>query len=220
MPRQVRQAPPPTRERAARYTILGRPWPLPVSPVAVGLLLAFALTAGLAWYFEGRYETPPAEAAKLVIPYKADQVKEVVLSTPDGKATYDRDPTTGKFAAPGPQPTVTPTPSAESTPSPVQLSPSTQLESLLNQLHDLKVDRVVDNTASSAAEFGLDQPQFTLQLIPRQGAPATIAVGRLNPNETAYYVRREDRKDTALVSRYTLDDLMKVATDLIKPTAG
>jgi len=184
--------------------------------VAVGLLLAFALAAGLAWYFEGRYETPPAEAAKLVTPYKADQVKEVVLTSPSGKATYDRDETTGKFAAPGPQPTVTPTPSPESTPAPVQLGPATQLESLLNQLHDLKVDRVVENTPSASAEFGLDQPQLTLQLVPKKGAPTTIAIGRLNPNETAYYVRREDRKDTALVSRYTLDDLMKVATDLIK----
>ena len=216
MPRQQREAPPPVRTRPARYAVFGRPWPLPVSPVATGLVLVFALAAGLAWYFEGRFETTPAEAAKLVIPYKADQVKQVVLTSPAGKATYDRDQATGKFAAPGPQPTVTPTPAPEATPAPVQLAPGTQLEGLLNQLHDLKVDRVIEDTPSASSEYGLDQPQFTLQLIPNNGAPATIAVGRLNPNETAYYVRRDDRKDTVLVSRYTLDDLMKVATDLIK----
>jgi hypothetical protein len=64
----------------------------------------------------------------------------------------------------------------------------------------------------------LDAPQLTLQLVPKRGATATIAIGKLNPNETSYYVRREDHKDTVLVARYTLDDLIKVANDLIKPS--
>src|SRR5690349_18316852 len=80
MPRQVRDAPPPRREREAKRTIFGQPWPLPTSPAVVGILLAFVIAAGLAWSFEGRYETPPAEAAKLVTPYKADDVKEVVVT--------------------------------------------------------------------------------------------------------------------------------------------
>jgi hypothetical protein len=215
MPREVREAPPPKRERVKRQTVFGRPWPLPISPVATGLLLGFLVVAAAAWYFEGRYPTPPAEAAKLLTPYKADDLRSVTLTTPEGSVTFERS-ADGKFVAPGPTPTPTPTPGPEATPAPVTLSPSTRLEGLINQLRDLRIDRVVASEPSTSPEYGLDQPRFTLTLVPRSGAPSTIAVGRLAPNETAYYVRREDRRDTVLVSRYTLDDLMKVAGDLIK----
>jgi hypothetical protein len=217
MPRQVREAPR-RREPAARRTVFSQPWPLPISPVVLGLLAMFALAAGLAWFFEGRYETPPAEAAKLVTPYKADDVKQVVLTSPQGTATYTRDEASGKFVAPGPQPTPSPTPAPESTPGPVELSPATKLESLLNQLHDLRIDRVIEEQPSASADYGLDAPQLTLQIVPKRGATAAIAIGKLNPNKTSYYLRREDRKDTVLVPRYTLDDLIKVANDLIKPS--
>ena len=214
MPRQAREAPP-SRLRTG-HTVFGRPWPLPISPAATGLLLLFLIAAGAAWWFEGRYETPPAEAAKLVIPYKADQVQEVRLTTNDGTATYTRG-ANGKFSTGGPEPSPTPTPGPDATPAPVSLSLATQLESLLNQLHDLKIDRLVTNEPSASAEYGLDKPQFSLAISPKKGSAETLAVGQLNPNKTAYYVRRESHKDTVLVSRYTLDDLIKVASDLIKP---
>lgn len=218
MPRQARDVPPTRRQREAARTIFGQPWPLPVSPAVAGLLLALVVAAGLAWYFEGRYTTTPAEAAKLVTPYTADQVKQVVLTSALGTATYTRDPSTGKFAPPGgAQPTPSPVPSANATPAPVELSPETKLESLLNQLHDLQIDRVIDTKPSNSAEYGLDQPQLTLQLIPKSGAPAGIAIGKLNPNQTSYYVRRDAQKDTALVARYTLDDLIQVANGIIAP---
>ena len=215
MPRQARAAPPTRRTQNGRI-VFGRPWPLPISPAAVGLLLLFLVVAGAAWWFEGRYETSPAEAAKLVIPYKAGEVQSVQLATGDGTASYTRD-TNGKFTSGGPAPMPTATAGPDPAPvTPVTLSPAAQLESLLNQLHDLRVDRVVTKEPSASAEYGLDTPQFTLVVTPKGGSPETLAVGRLNPNSTAYYVRREGRKDTVLVSRYTLDDLLKVAGDVIK----
>ena len=48
--------------------------------------------------------------------------------------------------------------------------------------------------------------------------PAAIAIGKLNTNQTSYYVRREDHKDTVLVARYTLDDLIKLANGLTQPS--
>jgi len=220
MPRQVRVAPPPRRERATQRTVFGWSWPLPISPVVLGLLALFGVAAGLAWYFEGRYATPPAQAAKLVIPYKTDDVKQVVLTSPQGSVTYTRDEASGKLVAPGPQPTPSPTPAPEATPAPVAISPSSQVESLINQLHDLQIDRVVDNKLSTSAEYGLDNPQLTLQLVPKSGATVTMAIGKLNTNQTSYYVRREDHKDTVLVARYTLDDLIKLANGLIQPSAA
>ncbi len=216
MPRQVRQAPTPKRERGAR-TVLGRPWPLAISPVALGLLVALVAVAGAAWFLEGRYETPPAEAAKQVIPYKADAIQAVDIATTDGKTSFRRD-AAGKMTTDGPPPAPTPTPEPGAPPPPVTFSPSTRVESILGQLASLRVDRVIASEASSSATYGLDTPQMTLTLTPKDGAPLTLAVGRLNPDETAYYVRREQRKDTILVSRYSLDDLIKVAGEVIKGT--
>ena len=215
MPRQDRPAPPPARAARRRPTVLGVPWPLPISPAVTGLLLALIVAGGAAWYFEGRYETPPAEAAKLLLPYQAADVQQVLLTTPEGSATYSRD-ASGKLTTGGPTPVPTPTPGPGATPAPVVLAPSTKLESLLNQLHDLRVDRVVLDEPSASPDFGLDKPQLTLTVTPKRGAPATLAVGQLSPDRTAYYVRREDRRDTVLVSKYTLEDLIKVAGDVIR----
>jgi hypothetical protein len=213
MPRQVRQASP--RRAAPGRTVFGRRWPLPVSPLATALTAALLVVAGAVWYTEGRFETPPAEAAKQVVPYKAAALQSVQLTTSSGSVTYTRD-ASGQFSTGGPPPEPTPTPGPEATPAPVVLSPSTRLEGLINQLAGLRVDRVVANEPSASSEYGLDSPQFTLTLAPKQGTAAILAVGQLNPDGTAYYVRRDDRKDTVLVSRYTLDDLMKVAEELVK----
>ncbi len=214
MPRQVRPGPRAGRPSGARRTVFGIPWSLPIPPLAAGLVLLFALAAGAAWYFEGRYETPPAEAAKRLLPYQVDDLQQVVLTSPAGSVTYSRD-RAGTFTAGGVSATPTPMPPSEATPGPVQLTPSTKLEGMLGQLFTLRVDRVVTQEPSQSPEFGLDNPQLTLALTPKQGPAGTIAIGGLNPDQTAYYVRRELSRDTVLASRYTLDDLIKVANDLI-----
>lgn len=215
MPRQVREAPPKRPAARGRVTFLGRPWPLPISPLTVALTLLFVVAALGVWLYEGRYETPPAEAAKALIPYKADDVKSATLTTPDGSVTFKLDPS-GKLTPGGTPAVATATPPPEATPGPVVLAPATKLNGLIGQLHDLTIDREVVNQPSTSPDFGLDKPQLTLTLEPRQGITSTIAVGSLNPDQTAYYVRREDKKDTVLASRYTLDDLLKTASDLVK----
>ena len=98
------------------------------------------------------------------------------------------------------------------------LPPSTKLEGTLGQLNQLTIDRVLLEEPSRSPEFGLDAPQMTLEVTPRQGAPAAIAIGGQNPDGRAYYVRRDGPggpRDTVLVTRYSVDDLMKVAGELI-----
>jgi hypothetical protein len=201
---------------------LGRPWPLPISPLTTGLILAFIVVAAAVWFAEGRFETTPAEAAKQVVPFKADDVQSIVVVTADGRAAFERGPD-GKMIVGGPQPTPTTAPAPDATPAPVTISPATRVESLIGQLAMLRVDRVIADQPSQAPEYGLDSPRVTITLTPKQGAPATLAIGALNPDETSYYVRREQQKDTVLVSRYSLDDLIGVANDVIKgapPAAG
>jgi hypothetical protein len=217
MPRRPRQ-PGPAPGRRSQRTVFGRPWPLPVSPVAIGLLLAFVAVAGVVWYAEGRFTTTPAEVARQIVPFSGEDVQSILVVTPDGRASFERGPD-GKMTAGGPPPTPTPVPPPEATPGPVTISPATRVESLVNQVAALRIDRVVLDQPSQSAEYGLDQPQMTLTLTPKQGAAATLAVGALNPDETSYYVRRDQRRDTVLVSRYTLDDLLKTAKDAIQPGA-
>jgi Domain of unknown function (DUF4340) len=224
MPREARRdAPPPGPAGPDRRTVFGVPWPLPVSPWVVGLVLLLAVAAGASWFFEGRFETPPAEAAKRLLPYQVNEMEKVVLTSPSGSVTFTRD-AAGKFSSGGPAPTPAPTPSPESAPGLVELPPSTKLEGSLGQLAELQVDRVVAQEPSHAADFGLDSPQMTIEVTPKRGgqaATASIAIGGKNPDGTAYYVRREGQpgrpgpRDTVLVTRFTLDDLMKVGNELI-----
>ena len=221
MPREARPAPATPASGTGRQTVFGRPWPLPVAPWVVGLALLLALAAGAAWYFEGRFETTPAEAAKRLLPYKADEVQKVVLTSPAGSVTFNRD-AAGEFSAGGPPPTPTPVPDPQAPPPAVVLPPSTKLEGTLGQLNQLTIDRVLLEEPSRSPEFGLDAPQMTLEVTPRQGAPAAIAIGGQNPDGRAYYVRRDGPggpRDTVLVTRYSVDDLMKVAGELIAEQA-
>jgi hypothetical protein len=197
--------------------VLGMPWPLPISPLVAGLVLLLVVAAGAAWLFDGRFETTPAEAAKRLLPYRLEEIQKVVLTSPAGSVTYMRDGN-GVFSTGGPAPAPTPVPPPDAPPGPVQLPPSTQLEGMLGQLAQLTIDRVVEDAPSRRAEYGLDSPQLVVEVTPKSGAAGAIAVGQRNPDGSAYYVRRESNKDTVLASRYTLDDLMKIATGLIVPT--
>lgn len=218
MPRQSRAAPPPRRARGG-WTVPGVPWPLPVSPAVVALLAALVVAGGMAWWFEGRFETTPAEAAKRLFPFKAEQVQTLEVITPDGRAEFSRGPD-GKMIVDGPPPTPTLPPSPGATPAPVTLSPGARVESIVTQLTALRIDRTLPVQEGNAAEFGLASPKVSLRLVPKTGDPLTLRLGALNPDKTAYYVRREERNDTVLVSRYSLDDLLKVADEIIKgPTA-
>lgn len=205
MPRQQRESPPPRRERRGRRV----PW-LPVA-----LLAALVIAGGLAWWFEGRFETPPSEAAKQLIPYKAEDVQTIEVTTADGRAEFSRGPD-GKMALGGPPPTPTPPPDPSAPPAPVTLSPGARVESIVTQLASLRTDRTIQVEAGRAEEFGLANPTTTLRVTPKSGAPRTLQVGALNPDKTAYYVRRDPPNDTVLVSRYSLDDLLKVADEVIK----
>ena len=206
MPRQRREAAaPPRRERRGARI----PW------VPLALVTALAVAAGLAWWFEGRFETPPSEAAKQLIPLKAEEVQTLEVMTPDGRAEFSRGPD-GKMVVGGPPPTPTAPPSPGATPAPVTLSPAARVESIVTQLSQLRIDRSIEVQAARAEEFGLASPTSSLRVVGKDGATRSLQIGALNPDKTAYYVRRAPPGDVVLVSRYSLDDLLKIAEEVIK----
>lgn len=216
MPRQPRETRP-ERRPAARRTVFGRPWPLPISPATTGLAVLFLVLAAGVWLYEGRYDTPPAEAARLLLPFNAEQIQSIHVALPERSATFARDPS-GRLTLGGTPAVPTPTVAPDAPPPPVILPPGTKLEGAVGQLHQLRIDRVILGEPSASPEFGLDAPQLTIQVTPKRGTRVTLAIGRLNPDSTAYYVRREERRDTVLASRYTLDDVIRVVKEVMDET--
>jgi hypothetical protein len=205
MPRQRRDAPPPRRAQGGRRV----PW------IPIALVGALVIAGASAWWFEGRFETKPSEAAKQLIPYKAEEVQTLEVVTADGRAEFSRG-ADGKMVMGGPPPTPTVPPSPGATPAPVTLSPAARVESIVSQLASLRTDKTIPVEASRAEEFGLANPTTTLRVTPKTGEPRALRIGALNPDKTSYYVRREPPNDVVLVSRYSLDDLLKVADEVIK----
>lgn len=185
----------------------------PVPPMAAFLALALVIAVAAAWYFEGRFETPPAEAAKQLVPYKGDDIQTLEVVTPRGQAVFNRG-ADGKFEVNGASPTPEAAAGAGAAIPSVSLSPGARVQSVVNQLAGLRIERVLFDQPSTSAEYGLDRPQMVLTVETKRGQETTVAVGGLNPDETSYYVRREQQRDTVLVSRYILDDLLKIAQEL------
>lgn len=185
----------------------------PLSPVAVVLGLALVIAVAAAWYFEGRYEIPPAEAAKQLVPYKGDDIQTLELVTPAGQAVFNRG-ADGKFDVNGASPTPEAAAGAGATLPAVSLSPGARVQSVVNQLAGMRIERVLLSEPSTSADYGLDRPQMVLTVETKRGQETTLAIGGLNPDETSYYVRREQQRDTVLVSRYIMDDLLKIAQEL------
>lgn len=211
MPRQHREIP-------VQRVPSKRRWPALTATIA--LVALFAVAALAAWYFEGRYTVTPAEQAKLVVPFPPNDIRTVEITTPDGVVAMARNEN-GKLALTNPAPTPipslpTPPPGATPVVPEVTVSPETRVQSALTDLNQAQYDRVVVAQPSAAPEYGLDKPQAVLDLETTRGQVENLAIGGLNPDQTAYYVRRQQQGDTVLVSRYTLDDLIKTAQAVLK----
>ena len=203
--------------RRRQLTVFGRPWPLPVAPWVVGLALLLAVAAGAAWCFEGRFETTPAEAAKRLLPYKADEVQKVVLTSPAGSVTFNRD-AAGEFSAGGPPPTPTPVPDPRGAPAGGGAAPLDEAGGDAGAAQQLTIDRVLLEEPSRSPEFGLDAPQMTLEVTPRAGRPGGDRHRGPEPGREGLLRAPGGPggpRDTVLVTRYSVDDLMKVAGELI-----
>jgi hypothetical protein len=74
---------------------------------------------------------------------------------------------------------------------------------------------VVSETPSESAEYGLDMPVLLITVTAKAGGLATFAIGAKGVGDSTYYVRRNtrDKNDTVLVSRYTIDEIVKFAKD-------
>jgi hypothetical protein len=212
MPRQHRRS----AEEIRQERHMLPKWGLPISPVAVVLGVVLVIAIGAAWYFEGRHELSPAQAARQLVPYRAEDIHTLEVITPLNRASFSRG-VDGRFEGGEPLPTPTPEPAPGGAPSipPVTFSPGARAQSVVTQLTSMQVDRVLLTAPSASPEYGLDKPQMSFTVETRRGQEMTLAIGGLNPDQTAYYVRREQQQDTVLVSRYTLDEVIRITQEML-----
>jgi hypothetical protein len=190
-----------------------------VARITILWIVIFVASSAGAWYF-GLDRASTVDLTKKVSPFVGTDVQEVTF-TSGGTAIRFARADDGKFARDGLVPTTVPTPAPllPGAPTPlvptVMISPGARIESFANQLHDLPVDRVVSETPSESAEYGLDMPVLLITVTAKAGGLATFAIGAKGVGDSTYYVRRNtrDKNDTVLVSRYTIDEIVKFAKD-------
>lgn len=89
------------------------------------------------------------------------------------------------------------------------------VKSMLNAATDLTTDTIVTNDLSEAADYGLDNPSFTLAIQKTNGTSSVLQVGDENPMVAVCYayVEGDDRifaMDTTFVSSFVgLEDLVE-----------
>lgn len=210
MPRQRRDAAP-TTSTATRRTGFAR--------ITILWVVIFVASSAGAWYF-GTDKSSTTDLTKKVSPFAGTDVATMRF-TRDGKVMEFTRNAEGKFdrvgapPTPVPAPTAVPAPGATPAIPTVVIAPGARIESFANQLHDLPVDRVVAPTPSESAEYGLDKPVLLIEVVAKAGGTAAFAVGGKGVGDSTYYVRRDakDVKDTIIASKYTIDEMVKFATE-------
>jgi hypothetical protein len=92
--------------------------------------------------------------------------------------------------------------------------PSDLIAALVTNLVEAGTVEAVSEDGGRAEEFGLDQPQASIQLSGADGSVVTIQLGSRNPARTAVYARRQDAPRIMLIGlnvAYYLDLAMEAA---------
>lgn len=84
----------------------------------------------------------------------------------------------------------------------------TKVTQALDRLTGLKPTRTLTDV-QNLADFGLEQPAWTITLIPNQGDAVVFNVGDENPRGSARYVQVAGDPSVYLVSKFSVEDVQK-----------
>jgi hypothetical protein len=82
-----------------------------------------------------------------------------------------------------------------------------QVGAVASQLAALQAERVIADKPDNLADFGLDKPQWEVNIGVKGGEAQSLLVGGDNPNSSGIYLKRADTDTVYLVSSYTMTDL-------------
>jgi hypothetical protein len=153
--------------------------------LAAGVIIALAL--------HGRRPDPSLvvfRAAGVMAEISPDAVTEVAVSQGERRWRFERGSSKVWTAAPGP---------------PLGESVAARLDSGLRFLHVSAPQRVLqpeEVAATSASEFGLDPPRYSVSVRAAGAAPFTIEFGTLIPHGLAQYARVTGRAEILLLPSF------------------
>ena len=81
------------------------------------------------------------------------------------------------------------------------------VSNLISALCDLQISRSLPEDTGVSEDFGLEPPEFTIELTTDEGEPTVIEVGANNPDNTKRYVRLQGGATIHLVYPYQLNRL-------------
>jgi len=90
---------------------------------------------------------------------------------------------------------------------------SARLESALRQLSTGRPRRVLTETAASLAPFGLDNPQFTVEVELQDGSKRSLEIGDRTPTQTFHYARRDGERAVLLIGSAMVEQLNRLVTE-------
>lgn len=153
--------------------------------LAAGVIIALA--------FHGRRPDPSLvgfQAAGVMVQISPDAVTEVAVSQGERHWRFERGSSKVWAAAPGP---------------PLGESVAAHLDSGLRFLHVSAPQRVLqpeEVAATSASEFGLEPPRYSVSVRSAGAAPFTIEFGALSPHGLAQYARVTGRAEILLLPSF------------------
>ncbi len=90
-----------------------------------------------------------------------------------------------------------------------------EVEGLVNNLADLRIERKVRENISDLAPYGLDKPAYKAAFT-EKGKQKAYMIGKKNPTQVSYYVMDESGKDLYTAFNYSVDNLKKDLKSLRK----
>ncbi len=95
-----------------------------------------------------------------------------------------------------------------------------RINSVLDSVVNLKSTRVLTDTSTGLAAFGLDNPPVQVRLGLAEGKKEVLLIGNKNPQGTSYYAQRQGGPNVYLISTSLVDDLKKLVSEPpYQPTA-
>jgi hypothetical protein len=90
----------------------------------------------------------------------------------------------------------------------------------LSNLHEMSAIMEVQASQKDLADYGLDSPADSLELLLKEGAPITLFLGNQNPSGTAIYVRVGRGNRVVLAGALLRWELEKLTRALTEPASG
>lgn len=87
-----------------------------------------------------------------------------------------------------------------------------QVRSLLQRLHDTKIQAFVSENATDLAPYGLQEPTLRLQVKTSQGVMPELLLGTVEPDKKGVYGKRSDTAQVFLLPQELWDNLPKTLT--------